>query len=191
MANEYCWIIFNGPSSSQFIGYKLPGPVFGCNFAYKDFPVTDLFAVDRMAVHAIRKEAPECRNFYTKKTPLELPPGWQHHNIPGIDSGSYAIEQACIQYPRHTKIIIGADGVLKLNSTTRYVYAWRGGRQPQGRTHLQHRDTVIALTQKYSNQKLLFVTNCQDTYMETITFDDCIRKTGLVMDAKHTKYTKT
>lgn len=144
------YVIFNGKSSSHFINYNFDGPVFGCNFAYRDFPITHLYAVDRITVAHIVKDKPNCE-CWTKKSPLPLPPGWQHATTPGIDSGSFALEQAYLRFPDEAVTVIGADGILGTDHTTRYEYTWRNGHQPNQNTHERHKKTVIELLNHYNN----------------------------------------
>tara|TARA_R110000822_G_scaffold58665_3_gene146636 strand:+ start:458 stop:1015 length:558 start_codon:yes stop_codon:yes gene_type:complete len=183
MSQQIVWIIFNGPSSTHWHNKTLPGVVYGCNFAYRDFELDAVFAVDRFAVHAITVEKPDCE-CWTKKSvlKLELNEPWKEQTIPGIDSGSFALEHALINYPNHLKIVIGADGILRLNSQTVYEYKWRGNKQPQLFTHLKHRTTVEELLKKYQ-QTVKFVSNCQDSKLETISYDhaNSIRECNLVL----------
>lgn len=163
------WVIFNGPSSSRFHGVPNTGIIYACNYAYRDFPVTYLYAVDRIAVHNIRKDRPRCE-CWTKKSPLELPHGWNHAPTPGIDSGSFALEQACLRETGRL-VIIGADGILGLDSTTNYDYHWRT-HQPSQRIHQRHRTTVEQIIDCY-NPNYVFITNKKDT-LRTMTFEQYI-----------------
>lgn len=139
-------VIYNGPSRVLWMMMRFPGPVIGCNFAYRDWPLTDCVAVDRMTVAAIRGELEHqdlpCR-MWTKETNLELPPGWQHRPTPGIDSGSMAVSLALDL--AHRVIVIGADGVCGGDTGTAYEYRWHG--ENKKRTiHHRHRQTLVELT---------------------------------------------
>lgn len=166
------WIVLNGPSSKQWQDYKFRGPVFGCNYAYRDFPITDLFVVDRICVHNIRTDVqfPGGINCYTKETNLELPPGWRHMPTPGIDSGSFAIEQAFVRYPKHRHVIIGADGILKQDYTTVYNYEFRNGTQTRQSVHERYRKTVLELLVLYQTN-YIFASDNKDPEIRTQTHD--------------------
>ena len=176
------WIIFNGPSSKQWQGFNFDGPVFGCNFAYKDFPCTDVFAVDRVTVAHIRSNQPSNVYFCTKKTGLELPLNWHDLEPPGIDSGSFALEQAFVRYPQRHAVIIGADGILMQDHNTNYDYPWRRGQQPTQNSHQTHRNTVLGLIEKYK-PNYVFISNQPDPQLRTQTRDDFIRKQNMGLDA--------
>lgn len=175
------WIIFNGPSNRQWISHRFKGPVFGCNYAYRDFPVTDLFVADRMCVHSVRKDPlrPDGIHCYTKQSPLELPPGWRQKPTPGIDSGSFALEQAFVRYPKHQHIIIGADGILLQNHESVYEYQFRNGMSPREIPHKRHRKTVLELLELYQ-PNYAFVSDEQDPEIKTITYDT-FRKQNMVL----------
>lgn len=140
-------VIYNGPSREIWKAFSWPGWVIGCNFAYRDWPLTHCWAVDRMTVAAIRGELenqPLPCEFWTKETVLELPPQWYHRPTPGIDSGSAAIAQALDLTDREV-IVIGADGVCGGNTNTAYHYPWHGNSTKRN-IHHRHRQTVIELT---------------------------------------------
>ena len=178
-----CYVIFNGPSSRRWCNYAFDGPVLGCNFAYRDFPLTACFAVDRFTVAAIRGEDHPDIEYWTKQSPLELPPDWLHKPIPGIDSGTFALEHACVTYPEMRKVIIGADGILGIDNTTHYEYRWRNNRQPHPQTHQRHRKTVLELKNKY-NQQMVFISEHTDPQLETLTYANYIRKKNLALYVK-------
>lgn len=180
---DVIWIILNGPSSKSWKGYRFKGPVFGCNYAYRDFPLTDLFAVDRICVHNIRIDPlyPGGINCYTKQSGLELPPGWRQMPIPGIDSGSFALEQAFIRYPNHKHIVIGADGILEKNFETVYDYHFRNGTQTRESVHKRYRKTVIELLELYQ-PNCVFISETPDPRLRTERIDT-FRKTNLGLDA--------
>lgn len=182
------WIVLNGPSSKDWHGYKFKGPVFGCNYAYRDFPITDLFVVDRICVHNVRidPQYPGGINCYTKQSTLEIPPGWRQMPTPGIDSGSFAIEQAFIRYPKHRHVIIGADGILQQQYETVYDYHFRNGTQTRKAVHDRYRKTVIELLQLYDTD-YVFVSEQQDPEIRTTSIDT-FRKTHLGLDAKRSQH---
>lgn len=184
------WVILNGPSSGQWRDYEFVGPVFGCNFAYRDFPCTDVFAVDRVTVAHIRGDQPAGVYFCTKRSGLELPPGWDHLPTPGIDSGSFAIEQALIRYPHRRLVVIGADGILGQDHHTQYAYPWRRGQQPTAQSHITHRNTVIGLLEKYK-PNYVFISDRPDPQIRTQTRDDFIREQNMGMDAQRSQHSTT
>lgn len=130
--------IYNGPSREAFKGLKLSCPVIGCNFAYRDFAITDCVAVDRMAVAAIRSEhagVPYPFRCWTKRSSLPLPDGWQDFVAPGIDSGSMAVALALSLSEQ--VIVIGCDGVMGGSTDSAYDYRWhRNHKNP--RIHIRH-----------------------------------------------------
>jgi len=184
-----CFIIFNGPSSRLWLDHAFNGPVLGCNFAYRDFPLTACFAVDRFTVAAIRGESHPDIEYWTKQSSLELPPGWLQQTIPGIDSGTFAMQHAYQHYPDMRKIIIGADGILGQDHTTHYQYNWRGKNQPHPKTHSRHRKTVLELLEKY-NQPTVFISKHTDPQLETMTYADYTREKSLALHAEQFEYTK-
>lgn len=142
-------VIYNGRSRVLWMMMRFPGPVIGCNFAYRDWSLTDCVAIDRMTVAAIRGElehqALPCR-MWTKESNLELPPGWQHRPTPGIDSGSMAVSLALDLSDR--VIVIGADGVCGGDTDTAYVYRWHGENKKR-QIHHRHRQTLVELTRNH------------------------------------------
>lgn len=166
------WVIFNGPSSKRWYDYKFGAPVFACNYAYRHFPVTDLFVADRVCVHSVRTDTsfPGGINCYTKESPLELPPGWRQMPTPGIDSGSFALEQAFIRYPNAQHIVIGADGILEQDYTTVYDYHFRKGAQTRTTVHKRYRKTVIELLALY-HTNCVFASDTPDPEIRTAPHD--------------------
>jgi hypothetical protein len=166
------WTILNGPSSQQWRNYKFKGPVFGCNYAYRDFPLTDLFVADRICVHNVRIDPlfPGGIHCYTKESPLELPHGWRQQRMPGIDSGTFAIEQAFIRYPNHKHVIIGADGLLQHNYETVYDYHFRKGASTRRSVHERYRKTLIDLLVLY-HKDYIFISEHKDTEIRTQTLE--------------------
>lgn len=158
-------VVYNGPSSIAY-RKKLQGKIYGCNFAYRDFDLDAVFAVDALAVKQIDQDQPNCR-YFTKKRSW-TPKGWNTRIIPGIDSGSYALETAILENSNSNIFVIGADGVLKQNNSTVYDYYWRNGQQPTAYSHTRHRNTVIELI-KLHKPRILFVTDFLDDTFETIT----------------------
>lgn len=143
------------------------GPsVIGCNFAYRDWPVTDIVAIDRMTVAEIRREYPAAAPWqqWTKTSVLELPPGWQQIPAPGIDSGSLAVSVALTR--PGAVIIVGADGVMGGDHLTAYEYRWHK-LPPKPQIHLRHRRTLVALARQNPGRiKVLW--NTPDPDLETI-----------------------
>lgn len=145
-------VIYNGPSRLLWRDFPFPGVVIGCNFAYRDWPITDCVAIDRMTVAAIRGELENSEikfNLWTKLSNLELPPGWQHRSSPGIDSGSMAVSLALDL--SDLVIVIGADGVCGGDTSTAYEYRWHG--ENKKRTiHQRHRQTLVELTRNHPDR---------------------------------------
>lgn len=142
-------VIYNGASRLQWSWDHPRHLVFGCNFAYRDWPLTHCWAVDRMTVAAIRghDEYPDSTcEFWTKQTGLELPPRWQHRPCPGIDSGSAAVSHA-LSLSLAPVIVIGADGVCGGDTDTAYDYRWHGPNAKR-QIHHRHRQTLIELSQE-------------------------------------------
>lgn len=139
-------VILNGPSSEQYRGIRCT-PLWGCNRAYLDWPITHLVVIDRFAVANIRKDPPKCEEYWTRTNTLKLPlpPGWQEHHPPGIDSGTLAIE---IAVQRGPVLVIGADGILGGSTQTRYHYEWHpNGSRPK--VHERFRTTAITQAKQY------------------------------------------
>lgn len=126
-------------------------PLIGCNFAYRDFPITQLVSVDRMTVAAIRRELGDQPPWpcWTKQSSLELPPGWQHLPTPGIDSGSFAVWLALSQ--GHEVLVIGADGICGGSTVSSYHYSWHPP-NPQRQIHRRHLQTLRNLTEQHPGQ---------------------------------------
>ena len=139
-------VIYNGPSRLEWRGQQWPGRVIGCNFAYRDWPLTDCVSIDRMTVAAIRGELegrPLPCEMWTRDSNLELPPGWQQRAAPGIDSGSLAVSLAldlCVQV-----MVIGADGICGGSVDTAYEYRWHRHNSLR-QIHQRHRRTLQELT---------------------------------------------
>ena len=139
-------VVYNGPSRLSFSLKGFQGPLIGCNFAYRDWPLTHCVAIDRMTVAAIRGELerkPLPCEFWTKETPLELPPHWHHRPSPGIDSGSLAIQLALDLADK--VLVIGADGICGGSTITAYQYPWHGT-NPKRTAHHRHRVTCLSLS---------------------------------------------
>lgn len=167
-------VIYNGPSRLAWRGFSWPGYVLGCNFAYRDWPLTHCWAVDRMTVAAIRGELenkPLPCEFWTKETVLELPPQWQHRPTPGIDSGSAAIAHALTLTDREV-IVIGADGVCGGDTNTAYQYPWHG-KNTKRTIHHRHRATMQELT-KLNPGRIKIVWPQAVDCLETIDFDQAL-----------------
>lgn len=162
-------VIFNGPSRLLWKDYKFPGWVIGCNYAYRDWPLTHCWAVDRMTVAHIRgeleKQSLPCE-FWTKESSLELPPEWQHMKTPGIDSGSAAVAHA-LQLTDREVIVIGCDGVLGGCHETAYEFPWHPG-TPTEKAHRRHAETLEQL-QKANPDRLFLVSDQQSTRFKTVS----------------------
>lgn len=145
-------VIYNGPSQLEFRGIKLPDLVIGCNMAYLDWSLTHCWAVDRMTVAKIVKDlgaGPYDCEFWTKRSVLPLPPNWQHQDIPGIDSGSAAVNHS-LQLTSGPVYVIGADGVCGQETTTIYEqhYLWHGRGQKKN-IHQRHKQSLAQLTKQH------------------------------------------
>lgn len=142
-------MIFNGPSRQEFRDYEFSGWVLGCNYAYRDWPLTHCWAVDRMTVAHIRGEL-EGRTlpceFWTKETSLELPQEWHHRPTPGIDSGTAAVAHA-LTLTSGPVIVIGSDGLLGGSHETAYQFPWHPG-TPTEKAHRRHRETLEMLVRQ-------------------------------------------
>lgn len=166
-------VIYNGPSQVVWRGFRFPGLVWGCNFAYKHFDLDYCWAVDRMTVAAIRgdlERKPYPCEFWTKETSLELPPQWQHRHTPGIDSGSAAVNHALDVYSGPI-LIIGADGVCGGHCETLYqnLYPWHANGS-KANIHQRHRQTLYELNQKYPGRLRVVWDHAVDG-LETMTVD--------------------
>lgn len=163
------WVVLNGPSSQWLCRPPNSARLYGCNLAYRDWPITDLVCVDRMSVAQVRgdPEALKVRRFYTRTSALELPPGWQAVDPPGIDSGSLAVQIALEQNPDQQILIIGADGIMLGQTKSRYQYRWHP-RGPGPRIHLRHRQAMIAVHNRWPGR--ISVVWCgKDTEIPTIS----------------------
>jgi len=183
------FVILNGPSSARYTEAVFSGPTFGCNFAYRDFDLQYCCSVDLKAIRIIEGEAPGGIQLFSKRYP-DIGVRWQKKTIPGIDSGSFALEQALIIYPNSIVYVIGADGILRQDNTTRYEYEWRNGRQPNSHTHQRHRQSMIGLINKYKKSRVVFVSDNQDPELETITHENFIRTSRVALDAKRPEYSE-
>lgn len=141
-------VVYNGPSGCQYQGRLKADLVIGCNWAYRHWPVTDLVAIDRFTVSALRGDAalPSVR-LWTRRGPLELPPGWRDLAAPGIDSGSLAVSVA-LELGADTVTVIGADGVLGVDHSNIYHYPWHP-QQPKRHIHTRHRRTLVELSRQH------------------------------------------
>lgn len=149
--NTHCWVICNGPSSESWRGYEFKGAVIGCNMGFRDWPVTDIVAVDRMTVHEIRVELKDTYTFqpWTRTSTLALPPAWLAAQPPGIDSGSLAVKIALDKATNVT--VIGADGVLAGVRETRYQYRWHP-KGPPSHIYQRHRRAMTELIAKHPHR---------------------------------------
>tara|TARA_R110000796_G_scaffold56604_1_gene131174 strand:+ start:584 stop:1144 length:561 start_codon:yes stop_codon:yes gene_type:complete len=178
------WIVLNGPTSKEWINTPLPGAVWGCNLAYKDFDLTHLCLVDQPSIDSIAQDPPPCE-ILCRERGRRFPRTMKGCVIPGIDAGSFAFEQSMIRYPLHQHIIIGADGILGLDHITRYKYAWRSTTQVQQKVHKLHEQTFLKLIKQY-DCNYVFVSNQNHKEFKTAN-EHTIRKTYLGLDAQHTE----
>ena len=183
----YSWIILNGPSSEQWLDTKLPGPVWGCNFAYQEFNLDHLCIVDQPTIDAVLQNEPKM-DIRVRARGRTYPKHWQGCRIPGLDAGSFALEQSILTYPDHTHIVIGGDGVLGIDHITRYRYAWRHSQLIASRTHKLHRVSYVQVCKTYSEAEVIFVSHkAKDDYFR-LENADTIRKTYLALDVEHPKH---
>jgi hypothetical protein len=103
--------------------------------------------------------------FWTKETPLELPPEWHHRPTPGIDSGSAAIAHA-LTLTTAEIIVIGADGVLGGSNETAYTFPWHPD-GPTAKTHRRHSEYILTLQQR--NDRILIVSDLENSQFKTIS----------------------
>lgn len=164
-------VILNGPSRLSWTDHTFHADtIVGCNWAFKDWPLTDCACVDKTMVTAINEyfngSARPCE-FWTKNHPQALP-DWHHRSIPGIDSGSYAIEIALLRN-QNPVLVIGADGILGGEHQTAYHYPWEN-KEPTARVHAIHRQSVVKLNRQHPN-RLTFVWPQLDPDLKTQPFD--------------------
>jgi len=164
----YSFVIGNGPSSARWLGVKLC-PSIGCNLAIKDFDLTHLVCVDRLAMVEIRRLPQKLSTTYwCKKSVLETPEGWNEFVIPGIDSGSAALSLSAELYPENPIIAIGFDGILGLDNGNRYQYHFRP-KPTSEEIRNRHLQTVLDLLPKIPPLK--FVSYQKHQQLETISYD--------------------
>lgn len=176
---EVSWIVLNGPSSQSWINTPLLGAVWGCNLAYQDFKVTHLCLVDQPSIDAVAQKPPKCEILCRERGRRFRAP-MKGYTIPGIDAGSFAFEQSMLHYPKKTHIIIGADGILGVDHTTRYKYAWRDTTQVQSKVHRLHQQTFLKLINQYDCD-YIFVSEQPHKEFKTAN-ENTVRKTYLVLD---------
>lgn len=187
--NSAVFVVLNGPTSMLYRNSRFPGPLFGCNFAYRHFDLQYCCAVDLKTIRIVEAEAPGGIQLMSKRYP-GIGVRWQQKIIPGIDSGSFAIEQALIRFGSRPIYVIGADGILQQQHKTVYEYEWRGGRDPHPRTHQRHRQTVLKLIDRYRPKRLWFVNDSNDQQLRTITHENFVRTGRVAMDAKRFEHSE-
>lgn len=187
MKQTYSWIVLNGPSSEQWQGVDLPGPVWGCNFAYQDFALDHLCIVDQQTIDAVLKNEPKI-DIRVRARSRTYPEHWTGCRIPGLDAGSFALEQSILTYPDHTHIVLGGDGVLGIDHMTRYRYAWRHSQLVQAKTHRLHRTSYIQVCRTYSEAEVIFVSHKKEDDYFRLEDENTIRKTYLALDDEHPKH---
>lgn len=166
------FVFGNAPSIQQWNGFT-PHPSIGCNFAIRDFDFDHLVAVDRMTIASIRGWIPRPNTRYWCKTSvLETPEGWTAFDIPGIDSGSAALQLAINLYPGERIIAVGFDGVLGGENRTNYHYPFRQTDQPAEAIRKRHRLTVVELSRQADIE---FVYEELDRELKTISYDTARR----------------
>lgn len=164
-------MIGNGPSSAKWIAHR-HSPTIGCNKAVFDFKMDHCVIVDRFAIAEIIDDLPQGIDYWTKKSPLELPTNFQEMTAPGIDSGSFAIALAAKLYKNHQIVCVGFDGVLGADKSNRYTYRFRNFQtHAQPNTHTKHRTTVVELAQRHN---VKFVHTQPDPDLEIIDYDTAI-----------------
>ena len=164
----YTFVLGNGPSVLDWLGVKLT-PSIGCNIAINDWDLDHVVCVDRLAVVEVRRQQPKHNTTYwIKKSPLETPPSWREFEIPGIDSGSAALNLAGQLYPENSIIAIGFDGTLGVDNSNAYEYHFRHRPTPET-IRQQHRQTVVDLLPNLP--PVYFVHNQPHSYLETMSYD--------------------
>ena len=168
----YTFVVGNGTSNRRWKGVKLT-PSIGCNLGIKDWDFDHLICADRMAVAEIRKlpNKPNT-NYWLKKSTLEVPPGWNEMEFPGIDSGSAALKLAAIRYPNNPIIVIGFDGVLNISNENAYTYPFRKAPTAPA-IRERHRQSVLDLLDELP--PVQFVSFDKDPELETICYDHAFK----------------
>lgn len=166
------WVLGNAPSQRRWIG-MLPHPSVGCNLAIRDYDFDYLVCVDRMAMVEIRRDPPKPNTeYWTKTSPLELPEGWKQFEIPGIDSGSAAVQLALELYPNNTIICCSFDGILGYNNSNAYEYPFRPKPTPV-KSRQRHRRDMIRVVK--DTDRVYFVSPSADKELRTISYDTAAR----------------
>lgn len=169
---DYTFVLGNGPSSAKWLGIRLI-PSIGCNLAIKDFDLTHLVCVDRLAVHEVRLLKQKLNTTYwCKKSVLETPAGWNEIEIPGIDSGSAALKLAAELYPDNEIIAIGFDGILGLDNGNRYQYYFRPKPTPEN-IRQKHLQSVLDLLDLIPPVR--FVSYQPHEKLETMNYDQALK----------------
>lgn len=156
--SDPAWVILNGPSRLQFIDHQFPEVVIGCNWAWRDWPLTDCVCIDRKMVDAIDQHfggAERPCQFWTKSWP-NLSGHWQTFPAPGIDSGTMAVSLA-LKRAKQVRVI-GADGIMGGDRSTAYHYDWE--RTPKtDRAQRLHRTALIKLIRENPGRIQVFCLN--------------------------------
>lgn len=167
-------VIYNGPSRPAREDVPQADQIIGCNFAYRDYRLTDLVAADRFTVARIRQDPdlPRLCRFYTRTSGLELPPGWHQHDSPGIDSGSLAVSVALDRCQR--VLVLGADGICGGDQTSAYhdLYVWHQ-RVRARNIHRRHRQGLQLLTRQHPG-RICVVWPEPVEQLETLPFDQAL-----------------
>lgn len=166
-------VILNGPSSRSWLGHKFHVPLYGCNWAYREFDLDYCCVIDTEMCRALSHEPqpPGCA-FYTKTlTPQQIGPSWiQRRPAPGIDSGSMALDLA--QSHGHDPIlIIGGDGQLGQDVVSVYDYSWQR-RAQTSRIYQLHQHSFRRLC---SQGSVTWVSEQPHDHYQTMPFREAIK----------------
>ncbi len=177
-------VIYNGPSRKIIQDLSLTIPLIGCNFAYRDFEITDCVAIDRMTVSAIRSELGGHYTFrcWTKPSSLPLPDGWREFENPGIDSGSLAVNLALRH--SHRVMVVGCDGIMRGSTESAYEYRWHSTHRTKN-IHLKHRSALVNLTKKHGDRILCVWPEVQND-LNTCDFDQALDQLSKYQRAEKT-----
>jgi len=169
--NKITVVIGNAPSAQQWDLYHSPTIV--CNRGVFDHIADHCVIIDRFCIAELIDSLPQGVEYWTKTSPLELPPGFKQIEAPGIDSGSLAIHLAQTLYPNNTTVCVGFDGILRENTNNRYTYKFRGHtHRAKAQTYERYRSQAIKLAQ---TAPTLFVGNVPDSELEVIDYESAVQ----------------
>ena len=164
------YVIMNGPSNHLMRGFDFGNNyVFGCNYAYRDWPLTHLVCADCRMVEAVNQETQHFFNRYTKH-PKYRAWGWTVEPLPGADSGSYAVDLA-LNHTDEAVVVIGADGILGLESATVYNYTWRP-KGPKAKVYPGFRAAVLRSIQDRTDRITFLTTATSDVGLPTKLYEE-------------------